>query len=105
MLLYPTILIGVALMILERIIPDQHLPNINGWWKRAILINYIKLIIIILAKETWDPWLKDLKIYTFPEYHVCIAGRGVTLSTVQQTDAYIRKSRKKRIFYKKCVCT
>ena len=74
MLLYPTITIGVFLIILERIVPDQKLPSIRGWWPRVVLINLIQLGIIVLAAETWDPWLKNFKLFQFPECPAFVGG-------------------------------
>jgi hypothetical protein len=56
--------IGVFLMILERIIPDQKLPHVKGWWTRVIIINVIQLGIVILGSYTWDIWLKQFSLFS-----------------------------------------
>lgn len=43
-------------MILERIIPDQQLPHVPGWWLRVFLINLVQLALVILGGVTWDQW-------------------------------------------------
>lgn len=56
--------IGLAIMLLERIIPDQKLPHVKGWWTRVILINVMQLGVIVLGSYTWDIWLKKVSIFT-----------------------------------------
>jgi sterol desaturase/sphingolipid hydroxylase (fatty acid hydroxylase superfamily) len=50
------IAIGLALIILERIIPDQKLPVVKGWWLRVIILNLFQLGVMFLGKATWDNW-------------------------------------------------
>lgn len=49
-------------MILERIFPDQKLPDVKGWWKRVIVLNFFQLLIIILGKYTWDNWFSNYSV-------------------------------------------
>ena len=56
--------IGIFLMILERIIPDQKLPHVKGWWTRVIFINVLQLGIIILGSYSWDIWLKKVSLFS-----------------------------------------
>ena len=51
-------------MMLERLIPDQKLPHVPGWWTRVIIINVIQLGIVILASYTWDVWLKKVSLFS-----------------------------------------
>lgn len=55
--------VGLFLIILERIIPDQKLPHVKGWWTRVILINSMQLGVIILGGYTWDVWLKNASVF------------------------------------------
>jgi len=67
--------IGVFLMILERIIPDQKLPHVKGWWTRVILINVMQLGVIILGSYTWDKWLQGASLLSFSkEFSPAIGG-------------------------------
>lgn len=66
--------IGASLMILERIIPDQKLPHVQGWWTRVIIINLIQLGVVILGSFTWDIWLKKFSLFTLSEYCSPILG-------------------------------
>lgn len=58
------IAIGVGIMILERIIPDQKLPHVKGWWTRVIIINALQLGVVILGSYTWDNWLQKASLFT-----------------------------------------
>lgn len=47
---------GIGFMILERIFPDQELPQVPGWWIRVIFINLLQLGVVFLGGLTWDRW-------------------------------------------------
>lgn len=55
-MLIPIVLVGLFLIALERIIPDQKLPHVKGWWLRVVIVNSLQLSIIILGTYTWDRW-------------------------------------------------
>jgi len=57
------ILIALSLMALERIIPDQKLPHVSGWWMRVILINLVQLSLVVLGGVTWDRWLQRWSLF------------------------------------------
>lgn len=57
------IAIGVGFIILERIIPDQKLPHVKGWWSRVILINLLQLGVLFLGRATWDRWLQGASLF------------------------------------------
>jgi len=59
--------IGVFFMILERIIPDQKLPHVKGWWTRVIIINILQLGIVVLGMYTWDIWLKKVSLFSMSD--------------------------------------
>jgi sterol desaturase/sphingolipid hydroxylase (fatty acid hydroxylase superfamily) len=50
------IAIGAFFILLERIIPDQKLPHVPGWWTRVIILNLFQLGVMFLGKVTWDNW-------------------------------------------------
>ncbi len=41
------LLLGLALMVLERIVPARPLPKIRGWWPRVIVVNVLQAAIIL----------------------------------------------------------
>lgn len=68
------IAIGVSLLILERIFPDQTLPSVPRWWTRVILINVAQLGVVILGGYTWDIWLKGISFFSLPGHLPAWAG-------------------------------
>ena len=53
---------GIFLMILERIMPDQNLKRVKGWWVRVIFVNVIQLLIVIAGGFTWDLYFKKYTV-------------------------------------------
>ena len=68
--------IGLFFIILERLIPDQKLPHVKGWWARVVFINIIQIGIVILGSYTWDQWLKKTSLFHLSE-HVSMIGGGL----------------------------
>ena len=68
LMLIVLISIGLGFMLLERMIPDQTLPAVRGWWQRVILINLMQLGVVILGMWTWDQWLQDVRLWSLPEH-------------------------------------
>jgi sterol desaturase/sphingolipid hydroxylase (fatty acid hydroxylase superfamily) len=62
------IAIGLFLIILERIIPDQKLPQVKGWWTRVIILNLAQLGVLYLGKITWDNWFVGKSIFHLSAY-------------------------------------
>jgi sterol desaturase/sphingolipid hydroxylase (fatty acid hydroxylase superfamily) len=52
------------LMALERIIPDQKLPYVEGWWIWVAAINAFQLFAVVLATFTWEKWLQQTSYFT-----------------------------------------
>lgn len=59
--------LGLALMLLERIIPDRVLPEVKGWWGRVVLANAAQLAIVLLAGVSWDRWLARASVFSVGE--------------------------------------
>lgn len=57
------LLFGLLFIILERIIPDQKLPHVKGWWLRVVLLNTLQLGVIFLGKISWDIWLQEYSLF------------------------------------------
>ncbi|MDH5657535.1 MAG: sterol desaturase family protein [Spirochaetia bacterium] len=59
---------GAFLMALERMIPDQKLPHVPGWWIRVILINGIQLFAVLAGGMTWDLYFKKYSIFHLEDF-------------------------------------
>lgn len=57
-----------ALMILERIFPDQELVYVPGWWARVLTINFSQLVIVVLGMYTWERWLQVPSLFHLGEH-------------------------------------
>ena len=69
------IIIGIALILLERIIPDQKLPEVKGWWLRVVIINVFQIGILFLGKYTWDNWFHGNSLFhTSAHFSAPVAG-------------------------------
>jgi sterol desaturase/sphingolipid hydroxylase (fatty acid hydroxylase superfamily) len=60
--------LGIALMILERIFPDQTLEPVPGWWMRVIIINVLQLGVVILGGYTWNTWFAEFSVLHTDKY-------------------------------------
>ncbi|MFN0031089.1 MAG: sterol desaturase family protein [Flavobacteriales bacterium] len=60
--------IGLFLIILERIIPDQKLPQVKGWWLRVVILNVFQLGILYLGKYTWDNWFHGNSLFHLSDH-------------------------------------
>ncbi len=67
--------IGLLFIILERIIPDQKLPVVKGWWLRVAILNLFQIGIVILGKKTWDNWFNGQSLWHLSLYvHEILGG-------------------------------
>lgn len=55
-MLHIIVFIGILLIGLERIIPDQALPKVRHWWVRVVVLNCFQLGILLLGSVTWEKW-------------------------------------------------
>lgn len=60
--------IGLGFIILERLIPDQKLPIVKGWWSRVIILNVFQLGILYLGKYSWDQWFQNISIFNLSDH-------------------------------------
>lgn len=59
--------VGLVLMVLERLIPDQVLTKVNGWWARVIVVNILQLGVVLLADLAWNQWF-HVHLFSLPIY-------------------------------------
>ena len=72
-MLLPIIIVGLSLIIIERIVPDQKLPHIKGWWIRVVIVNLLQLGVIVIGKLSWDNWLAGARVFEL-ELHPMLGG-------------------------------
>ena len=54
--------IALCMILIEKAWPSNELPIVHNWWTRIIFINFIQMLIIILAGYSWDLWFKEYSI-------------------------------------------
>jgi sterol desaturase/sphingolipid hydroxylase (fatty acid hydroxylase superfamily) len=73
-MLIPLVLIGLGLTVLERIFPDQKLPEVPRWWGRVILLNFGQLMVVVAAGYSWDRWLQRASVFDLGERYGPLVG-------------------------------
>lgn len=58
LILLVIVVAGVAMMAWERLRPARPLPEVEGWWARALLLNGCQLGMVFVAGWTWDTVLQ-----------------------------------------------
>jgi sterol desaturase/sphingolipid hydroxylase (fatty acid hydroxylase superfamily) len=59
--------VGLCLMVLERLMPDQMLQKVDGWWLRVIIVNVLQLGVVLLADLAWNQWFQ-VSVFSLPNY-------------------------------------
>ncbi|NQX92318.1 MAG: sterol desaturase family protein [Flavobacteriales bacterium] len=67
-MIYVVAAIGLALIVLERIVPDQKLPHVKGWWTRVIIVNDIQLGVVLIGMISWDKWFQKASLFELSEH-------------------------------------
>ncbi|TMI41514.1 MAG: sterol desaturase family protein [Betaproteobacteria bacterium] len=52
------VVLGAALLAIERLRPGRALPATKGWFARAAALNAAQLGIVVLGGHTWSVWLQ-----------------------------------------------
>ena len=77
MLIWPIttlIVIGLSLMLLERVIPARPLERVSGWWIRVIIINILQVGVVVLGGLTWESWLSKVSVFDLSNLQAPVAG-------------------------------
>lgn len=51
---------------LERLFPRNKLPHKEGWLARAVSLNFIQFLVVIVAGYTWEVWLQGPSLFKLP---------------------------------------
>lgn len=63
--------------ILERCIPGWKLPEVPTWTIRVLAINFVQLLVVVLAGYTWEKWLSVYSVFHLSHYVGPLAGGGI----------------------------
>ncbi|RYF72677.1 MAG: sterol desaturase family protein [Cytophagaceae bacterium] len=53
--------------LLERLVPGWKLPDVPTWTIRVLAINFVQLIVVVLAGFTWEKWLSAYSVFHLSE--------------------------------------
>jgi sterol desaturase/sphingolipid hydroxylase (fatty acid hydroxylase superfamily) len=60
--------------VLERLIPGWKLPEVPTWTIRVIAINFVQLVIVMLAGYTWEKWLSAISLFHLSKHVNSVCG-------------------------------
>jgi len=55
---------GMLMMIGEMVRPGRSWPQVVGWWTRAMLLNGLQGVMVLIAGVTWDRWLMEHRLWS-----------------------------------------
>ena len=53
------IVLTIVFLFLERVYPGRQLPNVNGWYRRAALMNIMQLSLVGMGGLVWNEYFRD----------------------------------------------
>lgn len=53
-----TVVIALAMLVIEWVRPGRRWPAVPTWWARALLINGVQIALVFIAGATWERWLR-----------------------------------------------
>ena len=60
--------------LLERLIPGWKLPDVPSWTIRVLAVNFVQLIVVILAGLSWEKWLSAYSLFHLSRHVPAWAG-------------------------------
>lgn len=54
--------------IIEKLIPGWKLPQVPTWTIRVLAINFIQLLVVLIAGWTWEKWLSAFSVFHLSTY-------------------------------------
>jgi len=65
-MLIPLLVLGVGLVMMgvEVVRPGRSWPQVRGWWARAVLLNSVQGLMVLLAGVAWDGWMVRHRLWS-----------------------------------------
>ena len=65
----PVIFVTFAFcFLLERFFPGWKLPPVPTWTIRVLAVNFIQLLVVLLAGFTWEQWLSSHSLFALSRH-------------------------------------
>lgn len=68
-----TLVVTLFFLVLERLFPGRPLPQVEGWYWRALAINLVQLIISLMTMRLWQQLLGSHSVLNLSAWHFPIA--------------------------------
>lgn len=49
--------------VIERLIPGWKLPEVPTWTIRVLAINFVQLLVVVIAGYTWEKWIRAFSLF------------------------------------------
>lgn len=66
--------------LLERLVPGWKLPDVPTWTIRVLAINFVQLIIVVVAGFTWEKWLAAYSVFHLSDALGNVPGVGTSVA-------------------------
>lgn len=76
-MLLTIIIVFTCCFLVERMFPGWKLPEVPTWTVRVLAINFVQLLIVILAGYTWEKWLSVYSLFHLSDYMSNWAGGAI----------------------------
>lgn len=60
--------------IIERLVPGWKLPEVPTWSIRVLAVNFVQLLIVLVAGVTWERWLSAISLFNLSDHVGSLAG-------------------------------
>lgn len=69
-MLQTAIICGLTLIFfaLERLLPGRTLPEVPGWYVRALFLNACQLAVVLLAGVGWNRWFQGHSLFHLSQH-------------------------------------
>lgn len=54
--------------LIERLIPGWELPEVPTWMLRVLAVNFVQLMVVLVAGYTWEKWFASVSIFQLSNY-------------------------------------
>lgn len=67
-------LVGAMFLTMERIAPGRSQPQPSGWYRRAVLLNFAQLAVVLVGGVTWTVWFQGASAVSISSLHPVLQG-------------------------------
>ncbi len=72
------LIVFACCFVVERWMPGWNLPEVPTWTIRALAINFVQLLVVVVAGYTWEKWLSTFSIFHLSDVTHPLGGGFIT---------------------------